>query len=67
MTFGVYPIEFDIVPNRDLTNYDSILYRKHTNGPNDRLGYVYFPPGGVFKNPFNVYSETDGSFMPKVT
>ena len=62
MTFGVYPIEFDIVPNRDLTNYDSILYRKHTNGPNDRLGYVYFPPGGVFKNPFNVYSETDGSY-----
>jgi hypothetical protein len=54
------PFKFDILAG-DLTNYDTILYRKYTNDKFDTANYVYFPPDGVFKNPnLVVYSARHG-------
>ena len=56
------PLEFDIVPTGNLADYDSILYRKYTGDKFDTANYVYFPPDGVFKNPYVKYSDTDGAY-----
>lgn len=54
------PFKFDILAG-DLTDYDTILYRKYTNDKFDTANYVYFPPDGVFKNPNLVaYSSMHG-------
>ena len=43
----------DIVPNRNLTNYDSILYRKYTGeNKHDTANYVYTPENKIFLNPY---------------
>jgi hypothetical protein len=43
----------DMVPNRNLTNYDSILYRKYTGeGKHDTKYYVYTPKNKIFLNPY---------------
>ena len=45
-----YNIEF--VPSNDLTNYNSIIYKKYLKDKYDEASYVYIPTGdGVFKNP----------------
>ncbi len=44
-----YDIEF--VPSNDLTNYNSIIYKKYLKDKYDEASYVYIPAGGVFKNP----------------
>tara|TARA_B100000963_G_scaffold167539_1_gene145547 strand:- start:120 stop:4319 length:4200 start_codon:yes stop_codon:yes gene_type:complete len=45
------PMNLEIVPSNDLTNYSSMLYKKYLNDKYDEASYVYIPAGGVFKNP----------------
>lgn len=48
-----YPnMNIEIVPSNDLTNYNSIIYKKYLKDKYDEASYVYTPVGdGVFKNP----------------
>ena len=43
--------DIELVPNSDLSNYESILYTKYLQDKYDQASYVYIPAGGVFKNP----------------
>ena len=50
--------DIELVPNSDLSNYESILYTKYLQDKYDQASYVYIPAGGVFKNPSVLRSAT---------
>jgi hypothetical protein len=57
-TPGYPDIPLDFVPSKNLTKYDSILYKKYNKDRFDQAGYVYIPPDLVFKNPGEYHSYT---------
>ena len=70
-TNGTYPdIPLDFVSGRDITSYNSILYKKYLKDRFNQQSYVYIPPDKVYKNPgtYHAYEPSPGppGFRPPV-